>query len=271
MEKGLYLSDIWIPEREVEGYDYIYYGSELCINKFLHMSNLDRVINYCIKYNKTFCFMTPFVPENSFEEFVFLFENVCKSNVKKEIIVNDFGIMQMINENYKDKLELTYGRLLNRMKKSPSIMNYFNKFNEDSKMALQTSAVNNQYTFELLQRYGYRNIQYENVLQSNRLHFEPHFNNHLLLPCVQVSTSRKCIGTCVNSNTYYLNGVCDYGCEKKRYTLYNKEIKQEVILNGNTIMYVNNSVANDIRDYSRIVYNKPVQSWEDIKILSGLI
>lgn len=264
MEKGLYLTDAWIPEKNIEGFEYIYYGSEFCINKIFYLSRLEQIIEYCKKYDKTLCFMTPLIPEAYLEDFLSIFYHVCESQVKKEIVINDYGLMQLINEKYKGKYILTYGRLLNRIKKNPNIMNFFNKFNEASKVAIQTSAINNQYAFKILKKFGFCNLQYENVVQANHIPSEYHFNKHLLFPHIQVSTSRKCMGTSINSDTFYLNGLCDHSCEEYTYTLYNKTIKQELKLNGNTIMYVNTDIPKNIEEYSRIVYNNQVLSWDDI-------
>ena len=264
IERGLYFSDVWIPEKNIDGYDYIYYGNEFCINKILTLSRLESVINYCRKYGKVFCFLTPPIPESSFEEFISILDYICLENIKTEIIINDYGLINKINQTYSGKFELTFGRLLNRIKKSPSISNYFNKMNNDSKIALQTSAINNQYSYGILDEFGFKNLQYENVVQMNNIPLDNKYKKHLLYPYVQVSTSRKCIGTCINSDTYYINSCCDNSCEKIEYILYNKDIKQEIILIGNTIMYLNYDLPNNITNYSRIVYNRRILSWNDI-------
>lgn len=271
MEKGIYISDEWIPDRDIIGYDYIYYGSEFCMEKIARLLCLDKVINYCEKYDKTLCYLTPFVPEANYTYFLSVIEKIAKSAIRIEVIVNDYGMLRKLHEDYKDRFVLTYGRLLNRKKKSPTIMNLFGKFNEDSQEALQTNAINNTYSYRILEQFGINNLIYENVYQGNRLDAECSFQMQLMFPYVQISTSRKCFGTCLNSDAPFVNESCDGSCNRKRYVLYNEHIKQEVILCGNTIMYKNEEVPADLESYSRIIINERISSYDDIKYFEELL
>ena len=271
MEKGIYISDEWIPDRPIIGYDYVYYGSEFCIKKLALLSRLDEVIDYCGKFDKTLCYLTPFVPEANYTFILSLIEKLARSAIKIEIIVNDYGLLNTLHEIYKDRFALSYGRLLNRKKKSPTIMNIFNKFNKDSQEALRTNAINNVYSYKILESFGIKNLIYENVYQGNYFDSECIFDRQLMFPNVQISTSRKCLGTCLHSDMPFVNESCDRSCNKKRYKLYNDSIKQEVILCGNTIMYKNEEIPMDLELYSRIIINEYILSYDDIKYYERLI
>ena len=136
---------------------------------------------------------------------------------------------------------------------------------------MQNNAINNIYSFRILEQFGITSITYENVFQGNHLDLECRFHRHILFPYIQVSTSRKCLGTCMNIDAPYVNETCDGTCDKKSYVLYNEQIKQEVKLVGNTIIYKNEELPKDLNRYSRIIINEQVSDYDDIKYFDDLL
>ncbi len=255
MEKGLYLTDYNMLQNNLTEFNYIYYGNEFCMSRYICFDGLCKVIEYCKKYKKTVCLLTPYIPDHYMEYMVNLLDRLLQYDVKIELIINDYGLMYLIYEKYKNQFILTCGRLLNRKKKSPNMMNYFKKFNQDSQIAMQTNAINNGYSFDILKQFGIVNVQYDNAIQGNYISSENKFNKHLLYPYVYISTSRRCIGTSINGDSYFFNSLCDKSCDLYTYTLYNADVKQEIILNGNTIQYINDDIPENLHQFSRIIYN----------------
>ncbi len=257
MEKGIVLYSAEDLANDLSDYEYLYYGSEFCIRKLLRQDDWEAIVSYCLKYYKTLCLMTSYIPQKYMDQTKELIKRLAHSDAIIEISVNDYGLLDYIAAEYDTRFVLTYGRLLNRIKKAPSMFNFYKKLTKDSQEAFQINACNNKYIYEVLREFHIRNIQYDNVMQSLKIEPDNTFQKHLMYPLVQISTARRCLGSCLGSDAYYTDNLCDKGCDDKYYMMYNNIIKRKMILYGNTIFYENETLPANINEFSRLVFNRP--------------
>lgn len=256
MKKGIIIYSKDELKNVQEDIEYMYFGSEYCIKRFLNGSFLMDGLSFCMENNKYFCLLSPFIPENDFNRVSELIEKLSVIEYPIEIVVNDYGLLYYINKFYKNRFDITLGRLLNRVKKAPSVFNYFSKLSEASNEALRISSCNNQYAASILIENGVKNIQYDNILQQNLILEDNKFQKHLMYPLVQISTSRKCIASALDKDITVVDDFCSGNCLSNHwYTLYNDVVKRDVILFGNTILYENILLPNDMEKFSRVIYN----------------
>jgi len=253
MERGIVLYTVEDLNNDLRDYEYLYYGSEFCIRKLLRKDAWEIVLSYCSEHNKSLCLMTPYIPQTYMEQVKELCKQLANSDVKIEISVNDYGLLYYIATEYDGRFIMTYGRLLNRVKKAPSIVNFYKKLTIDSQEAFQIYACNNVYIFEVLEKLHVRNIQYDNVIQGMKIEPDNKFQKHLLYPFVQISTARKCFDSCLESDVYHEDNLCNRGCDDRYYLLYNNIIKRKMVLHGNTIFYENEALPTNLNEFSRLI------------------
>lgn len=260
MEKGFYVNEVNELDNKLEQIDYIYYGSEFCINKFVRNKEYDLICKKCLDSNKRLCILTPIIPEAFWNHAISFIDKFASYKQEIEIVVNDLGLLNYINKFYQNKFIVTLGRLLNRVKKAPSILNYFEKLNSDSKEALQTSSCNDEKNLHILYDNNIKNIQYDNIIQKNHITHDNNIEKHLWYPYVQITTARKCIASCLEEDAYFFNNICNQSCDNTYYQLYNDVIKRKIILCGNTLFYKNAVLPDNYLEFNRIIFNGSINS-----------
>jgi len=104
---GLTLNDY------IEG---IYYGQETCENLIPTLKHVQEAIAFCKKSEYSFVLVTPYVSPKGMEKLKNLFEYLNKEVPGTEIVVNDFGVLHLIDTVY-ENLTPVLGRLLIKMKR----------------------------------------------------------------------------------------------------------------------------------------------------------
>ncbi|MDP2091286.1 MAG: hypothetical protein Q8K30_06850 [Candidatus Gracilibacteria bacterium] len=108
----------------------IYYGSDNCEYLVPTKVELEKAIENFKEFNKnfpphkvrTFTFVTPYVGNKMLERLEESLEYLNSLNMKNpiEVVVNDFGVLRLINTKYKN-LSINFGRLIHKLLKTPLI------------------------------------------------------------------------------------------------------------------------------------------------------
>ena len=69
-----------------------------------------------------FTFVTPYVTDEGLKILESLFPEIEEKKLGSEVVLNDWGILRILNERHPN-LEPVMGRLLNKMKRGPRLMN----------------------------------------------------------------------------------------------------------------------------------------------------
>lgn len=248
------ISDINSVYRIPKRYSRIYYGHEFCPNLMFTFEDIKKVYDFCEKNGKDLTLVTSFLPGKSFENMVRILDYLKNNRICCEIVINDWGLLYYIDRNYKHSFSLVLGRLLNKLKKSPNIMNVINKINPESRNVFRFPSSNFIHNWEVLKKYGVERVEFENVLQGNCFERGYPFEKSLVYPYVFITTSRRCVSDFVfqEKDIYELNN-CKRQCHKYELELYNKTMLRDVILKGNTYYYKNEKLPANIENYSRLV------------------
>ncbi|SFU32613.1 hypothetical protein SAMN04487886_100719 [Clostridium sp. DSM 8431] len=154
-----YISDSGIFNKEVKR---IYFGNEFCHNLFPKEDLLLRLIEkaYAENLNVTLCFT--YMRERYIEKTKNILEKVydlCRKNNRKiEIIINDWGILSIL-EDKKDYFSISLGVLLNKRKKDPRYV-YKNGYKENKGLMAQNS-LNSSMFSDFLKSLGIERYEYE--------------------------------------------------------------------------------------------------------------
>ena len=109
---------------------WIYYWSDNCEYLVAYKNEIEKAIEYFKEFNKnfpphkirTFTFVTPYVWDKMMEKLEESLEylNNLKTKFNIEVVVNDFGVLRVLNKKYTN-LKPVFGRLIHKILKTPLI------------------------------------------------------------------------------------------------------------------------------------------------------
>lgn len=204
----------------------LYIGNEFCHNLFPEVKLLINMLEKAKreKLQITLCFT--YMRESSIEKTKDIIDKVynwCeKNNTVIEIIINDFGMLKLVEEKT-DYFRLSLGVLLNKRKKDPRYI-YKKGYNENKKLiaenSLNSSVFNNFLKDHKITRFEYENCGYKMSIAEGK--------HSLHIPFYQTNTSQYCplYAMCTNldrGKQKLVNGCPKY-C-KEYVFLYPKHLK----------------------------------------------
>lgn len=95
----------------------IYYGNETCEFLIPDLEDVKKALKYCEEKEYDFSFVTPYVGPGGMEKLIGILDFLNQQD-DIEVIVNDFGILHLINQQFPN-LHPGLGRLLVKLKRDP--------------------------------------------------------------------------------------------------------------------------------------------------------
>lgn len=121
IEKAIFITNIINLKYVTSKYNRLYFGNEFCEKLSPHLNELKQVIRYCDKNKLNFSLVTPYVTNTGLENLEKLFLWLQNNKINCEVIINDYGVLNLINEKYQILLPVL-GRLLTKQKRDPRIL-----------------------------------------------------------------------------------------------------------------------------------------------------
>lgn len=202
---------------------HVYIGNQFCPYLFPNKEQMIQIINKALEAELVPVIALAPIPENMISTVREILTEVFKiSNNKKlnlELIINDYGVIELINEINPAKTHtLTAGILLNKRKKDPRLDQY-----ENGKL-VQANNGNNLFNDDLISKelhdkYGINNISYEVCGYKVRINSK---GGILHLPRYQTNTSNCVLNSLMTSGDRGVRGdlrSCPHFC-KNKYIFY---------------------------------------------------
>lgn len=233
MEKAVYISDInLLTKISSLNFSRLYYGNEFCGNLIPDIKDIKKLLNYLKNKPLKFSFVTPWCRDSDLEKTKKIFKLLPEYS---EIIFNDFGVFELINEFSNKKFKKIMGRLLVRYLRDPRVILLDRKRNKRLINYLMTSNINNS-TFQLflIENKIYR-IEIENTFQGYNFKLDRRLSSSLYYPYVFVASTTKCLFKQDFDSPY-----CKLQCKDKIITWKIKNLAHKFIIRGNTEFYFHN-------------------------------
>lgn len=96
----------------------IYFGNEFCERLITDWQEIRNILTLAKKKNLNFTLVTPYVTNEGLQKLKRLFSNLNKIEEEIEVVVNDWGVLNLFHRDYKN-LKPVLGRLLNKMMRMP--------------------------------------------------------------------------------------------------------------------------------------------------------
>ena len=258
VEKAIYINSI-TEIYKYNKYSRIYYGSEFCEYLIPSKEEVYKVVEICKKRGLKLSFLTPYVTDYGIEKIdkILSFLSGCEG---LEVVINDFGVLELIRQrNY--KFNLCLGRLLNRQKRDPRIINFKNKLPPEVIKHFSGCYLDREEVINVLKSLGIERIEFDNLPQG-LLRLEVKIKASLYYPYIYISTTRLCPARKSLQEKFRLRKIekCNLECRKFYFILKNKAFVQELILKGNTYFLKWNKLPDNLETLGidRIVFEPSI-------------
>ncbi|MBN1492810.1 MAG: hypothetical protein JW938_01535 [Candidatus Omnitrophica bacterium] len=283
MEKALFITNIAQLTDADDMYTRLYYGNEFCERLIPSLRDLQTVIHYTKQSRLAFSLVSPCVTNSGLEELQVLFEYLKSEDITCEVIVNDWGVLSLVNSKYRNLIPVL-GRLLTKQKRGPRIISLLKRevtprlmvdyINPGKRTILiqkplpsgvdpyykgsNTASVPIIHDFLISQRIS--RIELDNTEQGLSLALpKDKIGASVYVPYVYISTTFYCLTAgCEEKEKSLLRiRACAKECQRYIFKLRHRTMPKIIYLRGNTQFYKNARLR--LREYkhsgvNRIVY-----------------
>ncbi|MDP8234628.1 MAG: hypothetical protein P9M06_07555 [Candidatus Saelkia tenebricola] len=213
----------------------IYFGNEFCEHLIPGINETSQMIKLCKERNIKLSYLTPYVTDLGIKRLLVVFEFLNSLGFKGEVIVNDFGVLELIR-NKKYDFKLVLGRLLNRQKRGPRLANILNKLPADLIEHFSSTYLDREEVILLLSELGIERIELDNLPLGIGRPSMSKIKASIYYPFVYISTTRLCPTNKAFRQNFRLRLIedCKAECRICNFKLRHKSIPGDLILKGNT-------------------------------------
>jgi len=233
------------------------------------LASVEEAVVYAKKHKLELSLVTPYITNDGLAKLEALFELLKKKSVSCEVIFNDWGILNLINQRYPN-FKPVLGRLLTKQKRGPNIIRMLQRKRKkfvmhDSKspnsryiviekelpLSLDSyykgsnaASVPIIHKFLLSQRIN--RIELDNTQQGLLLELpRGKISASVYFPYVYISTTFFCpsAGCDTKEKSFLKIKPCNRQCQRYIFTLHNRSFHKVIFLKGNTHFYKNSRIS----------------------------
>jgi|AGTN01.3.fsa_nt_gi hypothetical protein len=252
-EQALYATRIEQTDKLPGRYSRVYFGSEFCERLMPSDDDVRRVVETAGGKGIAVTVLTPYVTGAGIVRLKELFDALAPLSAGGlEVVVNDWGTLRILDT---ERFIPVLGRLLTRQehdpriphikKRTPAMDDHFRSFPMDSDISAG-----------FLARWNIHRMELDNVFQGIRR--TGTMTASLYVPYGYLSTTRMCPFRDRPRPANFIRRIdeCGKECEKYTVTLTNKDMKETILMRGNTQFFRNEAMPENLASLSidRIVY-----------------
>jgi len=256
MEQAVFVSKVENLKYCDEDFSRLYFGIEFCERLIPTVDALEEVFNFVDEQGKDLALVTPYVTEDGLEKVEKLLVMLAEAKPGSEVVFNDWGVFQVMDEKYPDLIPVL-GRLLNKMKRGPRLMNVLDKIPEESVRYYRSPGITVPKVREFLLKNRINRVEFDNLLQGIDLERTgDEIRKSLYLPFAYITTTRLCLtALCDQPDRVKEVGIlpCGHECQRYTFCLKNPIMIANLIRKGNTIFLCNEDIPDNLRMFDRVV------------------
>lgn len=269
MEKALFITRVSQLRYIDHKYTRVYYGNEFCERLIPSLQDLKEILSYIKMARLDFSFVSPYVTNIGLGRLKELFEFLKTKKVNCEVIVNDWGVLNLINHQYLN-FQPVLGRLLVKQKRGPRLIKLLkrqvrprlivNPENPSQKQIVfqkklpldldpyykgsNAASVSIIHKFLISQRV--KRIELDNLGQGMLLRLpKGRISASVYTPYVYITTTFFCptAGCNEKKRIFLKRKPCKRQCQKYTFKLRHKTMPKVIYLKGNSQFYKNTRLA----------------------------
>lgn len=269
MEKAIFITRADQIKYADDKYSRLYFGNEFCQRLIPSGQELREVLSFVRRRSLNFSLVTPYVTNSGMEKLNVLFGLLARERVECEVIVNDWGVSDLVSGKYRCFTPVL-GRLLTKQKRGPGLKGLLERktstqlaqnpkdpgiryiiFQKKLPLSLDpyykgsnTSSV--PIIHDFLIRRGMRRIELDNTAQGLFLELpKGRIAASLYLPYAYITTTFFCptAGCSSRKKPFLKIKPCARECRRYIFKLRHKSLPGVIYLKGNTQFYKNTRIA----------------------------
>jgi hypothetical protein len=260
MENVILINNLDRLKKIKSGFSRIYFGGEFCGRLLPSKQDIQKLGVFKKRSGINFSIVTPYIGQRGFFKLVNLLGHLNKEYPGLEIIVNDWGVLNLISERF-NNLTMALGRVLSKQKRGffvplahKDVPADIIKIKNREKEYLRSSILQNESLMKYIQGKGINRIGLDNLKQGVIVDKDA-FDIDLYYPYVYLASSSYCL------SASFANGVklpvntnkCGKICKKEKIRVL-KICKENTYLSGNTQFYINNGLGGaDTKKIDRLI------------------
>jgi hypothetical protein len=243
MEQTLFISNPSGLKYFQNDFTRIYFGQEFCERLLPSKGELEQVCAFSEKEGVPLTLVTPYVTDKGLLKLEKLIEFFAKKMPKAEIVFNDWGVFQFIEENFPE-LKPVLGRLFNKQKRGPRITNIIDQVPKETRDYYKGASLDVKAIAGFLKKKGILRVEFDNLLQGLDMSgLDKEIKRSLYLPYLFISTTRFCLtANCESGDSGVGVMPCHHECQKYTFNLNNPVMIRPLIRRGNTIFAINDNI-----------------------------
>lgn len=171
---------------------YVYFGNAFCFHRMPSVNEMVQLLEKAVLQGMIPVAVLPALKQRDQDSFMLLLQGMAHwakgRDRKLEVVVNDYGTLNIIAEQYSTSLKPVMGILLNKRRKDSRIQYRLNA--ERQKELLQENSMNfREYRDELKIRYGADSAVYESCGYAQKI---PEGEQTVYFPFYQMNTAGHC-------------------------------------------------------------------------------
>ncbi|MDD5097224.1 MAG: hypothetical protein PHU59_01890 [Candidatus Omnitrophica bacterium] len=269
MENAIFITKISQLKYVTSKFSRLYYGNEFCERLIPSLKDLNQILRYTKRMGLDFSLATPYVTDSGLKKLKILFKFLKTKKIKCEVIVNDWGVLNLINRKYPN-LQPVLGRLLTKQKRGPQLIKLLKRqvkpkliINPDNpaqrniliqkKLPLDldyyykgsnSASVPIIHNFLISQRI--KKIELDNLGQGILLNLpRGKISASVYTPYIYITTTFFCptAGCDQKKKSWLKIKPCRKQCQRYIFKLRNLTMPKVIYLKGNTQFYKNNKLS----------------------------
>ncbi len=121
MERAVFITKLSQLRYIDHKYSRLYYGNEFCERLIPSLQDLKEILDYIKMRGLNFSFVSPYVTNIGLGRLKVIFEFLKAKKVNCEVIINDWGVLNLVGREYLD-FQPVLGRLLTKQKRGPRLI-----------------------------------------------------------------------------------------------------------------------------------------------------
>lgn len=262
MEEAIFISRTQNLKYVTLRYKRLYFGNEFCERLIPELNELKRVIRFCDKNRLDFSLVTPYLTNRGLAVIEELFIWLQSNKISCEVIVNDYGLLDLLNEKYRT-LQPVLGRLLSKQKRDPRIARLagpiaqkkiFYKFGDEYYFVLpkrippalvlhyKKAMINTPIIQDFLMAQRVKRVELDNLLQGINPDLpKGKLSASLYLPYGYITTTRLCSANPFRKEKRFFSRIlsCKKECQDYTLKLKNPSLPRLIYKKGNTLFFKN--------------------------------
>lgn len=268
IERAFFITNISQARYLNARYSRIYFGNEFCERLIPAPGDLKEILSFIRRKNLQFSLVTPYVTNKGLKKLETLFLILSSAHSKSEVIINDWGVLNLINNCYAS-LEPVLGRLLTKQKRCPTLERLLKRKPEVRLLEYPRNPVEKAVIFakklplsldyyykgsnvssvpaihNFLNSWRIRRIELDNPAQGLFLELpKDKISASIYFPYDYITTTFFCpTAGCDEKKSFLKLKPCKKQCRQYLFKLRHKTMPKVIYLKGNTKFYKNTRLS----------------------------